>query len=71
MTSSKKPEKRGLVYMRALVQIPLGRLADRVGYVKFLMIAQLVACGVIATFIVSKSFPVVIVAQIALGISAA
>jgi MFS family permease len=39
--------------------------------VKFLILAQLVACGVIATFIVSKSFPVVIAAQIALGISAA
>ena len=55
----------------ALAQVPLGRLADRVGYVKFLILAQFVACGVIVTFIVSKSFPVVMVAQIALGISAA
>lgn len=54
----------------ALAQIPLGRLVDRIGYVKFLIISQLIASGVLAVFVVSKSFPVV-AAQIALGVSAA
>ena len=55
----------------AIAQIPLGRLVDRVGYVKFLIISQLIACGVLATFIVSKSLLAVVAAQIALGVSAA
>ena len=55
----------------AIAQIPLGRLVDKVGYVKFLIISQLIACGVLAIFIVSKSFPAVVAAQIALGVSAA
>jgi len=55
----------------AVVQIPLGRLVDRVGYVKFLIISQLIACGALAAFVVSKSFLVVVAAQIALGVSSA
>ena len=55
----------------AVAQIPLGRLVDRIGYVKFLVISQLIASGALATLIVSKSFPVVVTAHIILGISAA
>lgn len=55
----------------AVAQIPLGRLVDRIGYVKFLIISQLIACVVLATFVVSKSFLAVVAAQIALGVSAA
>jgi len=55
----------------ALAQIPLGRIVDRIGYVKFMIISQVIACGVLATVFLSKSFPVLVAAQIAFGVSAA
>ena len=55
----------------ALAQIPLGRIVDRIGYVKFLIISQVISCGVLATVFLSKSFPVLVAAQIAFGVSAA
>jgi MFS family permease len=55
----------------AVAQILLGGIVDRIGYVKFLIISQLIGCGALAIMIISKSFLAIVATQLALGVSAA
>jgi MFS family permease len=52
----------------AIGQIPLGRLADRFGYGRFMAISQFTACIMLGMMIVSKSYVTVIAANLILGI---
>ena len=54
----------------ALFQVPVGRYADRVGYVKYLAISQAIACVTIGMVLLSKRYDVVMLAQALLGFSA-
>jgi MFS family permease len=53
----------------AVGQVPLGRLADKVGYGKFMAISQFTACIMLAMMIISKSYVTVIAANLILGIA--
>ncbi len=53
----------------AIGQIPLGRLADRFGYGKFMAISQFTACIMLAMMIISKSYVTVIAANLIMGIA--
>jgi MFS family permease len=55
----------------ALFQALLGRYVDRVGYVKYLVISQTLACIVLASLLLNQSFPVAMAANILMGFSAA
>jgi DHA1 family multidrug resistance protein-like MFS transporter len=55
----------------AVTQIPLGRLADRFGYVKFLALSQVLACLTIITMVISKSFEIVLAAHVIMGFAGA
>ena len=55
----------------AVTQIPLGRLADRFGYVKLLALSQILACLTIVTMVVSKSFEIVLAAHVIMGFAGA
>ncbi len=55
----------------ALFQIVLGRYLDRVGYVKYLVISQILSCILLASMLLNQSFPVVMAANILMGFSAA
>ncbi len=59
-----------MIAANALSQIPLGKLVDRYGYVRFLFLSQIIACGVIGLMLYSKSFTVVLAAQALMGIAA-
>ena len=59
-----------LTAANALSQIPLGKLMDRYGYVRFLFISQIIACGVIGLMLYSKSFIAVLAAQALMGVAA-
>ena len=59
-----------LTAANALSQIPLGRLVDRYGYVRFLFISQILSCVVIGLMLYSKSYAVVIAAQALMGVAA-
>jgi len=59
-----------LMAANALSQIPLGKLMDRYGYVRFLFISQIIACGVIGLMLYSKSFIAVLAAQALMGVAA-
>ncbi len=48
-------------------QIPLGRLADRFGYGRFLAISQFLASVALATMIWSKDLPVIVAANLLFG----
>jgi MFS family permease len=52
---------------QAVAQIPLGRLADRVGYGRFMAISQFTACLVLAMMIISKDLWVIIGANLLFG----
>ncbi len=54
----------------AIAQIPLGRVVDRVGYRRFLVVSQLISCGLLAGLVASKRFEVVLMTQAALGVAA-
>ena len=53
----------------AIGQVPLGRLADRFGYGKFMAISQFTACIMLAMMIISKSYVTVIAANLIMGIA--
>lgn len=55
----------------AISQMPLGKVLDRVGSRRFLVLSQLISCGFLAMLLVSKHFLVVIVSQVLLGVAAA
>jgi MFS family permease len=55
----------------AISQVPLGRLVDHVGYVRFLAISQLTSCGVLGLVVWSKRFEIVLAAQALMGLSSA
>jgi MFS family permease len=54
---------------QAVAQIPLGRLADRFGYGKFMAISQFTACIVLGLMIASKDLIVVMVANLLFGVA--
>jgi MFS family permease len=54
---------------QAVAQIPLGRLADRFGYAKFMAISQFTACIVLGLMIVSKDLFIVIAANLLFGLA--
>jgi DHA1 family tetracycline resistance protein-like MFS transporter len=53
----------------ALAQIPFGRLADRIGYSRFMVASQLMASVMLGMVIISKSFEFVLIAHLILGIA--
>jgi MFS family permease len=53
----------------AVGQVPLGRLADRLGYGRFMAISQFTACVVLGMMIISKSYVTVITANLILGVA--
>lgn len=53
----------------ALGQVPLGRLADRFGYGRFMVISQLTACVMLGMMVISKDFAVVVAANLILGVA--
>ncbi len=55
----------------ALFQVLLGRHVDRVGYVKYLVISQTLACTVLTSLLLYPSFPVAMAANMLMGFSAA
>jgi len=55
----------------ALFQVVLGRYVDRVGYVKYLAISQALSCVLLASLLLSQSFPVAMAANVLMGFSAA
>ena len=55
----------------AVSQIPLGKFLDRVGSRRFLMLSQMMSCGLLALLLVSKHFLLVLVTQVLLGVAAA
>jgi DHA1 family tetracycline resistance protein-like MFS transporter len=59
-----------LTAANALSQIPLGKLMDRYGYVRFMFISQILACVVIGFMLYSKSYAIVIAAQALMGVAA-
>ncbi|MCX6648891.1 MAG: MFS transporter [Candidatus Bathyarchaeota archaeon] len=54
---------------QAVAQIPLGRLADRFGYGKFMAISQFTACIVLGLMIASKELWVVVAANLLFGVA--
>jgi len=54
----------------AFTQIPLGRVVDRVGYRRFLAVAQSIGCGTLLLLLASKRLEVVLISQIIIGVSA-
>jgi len=54
----------------AFTQIPLGRVVDKVGYRRFLAVAQSIGCGTLLLLLASKRLEVVLISQIIIGISA-
>ena len=55
----------------ALFQVVLGRYLDRVGYVKYLVISQILSCILLASLLLNQSFPVAMAANILMGVSGA
>jgi len=53
----------------AVGQVPLGRLADRFGYSRFLAVSQFTACIMLWMMIYSKQFEVVLAAHLILGVA--
>ena len=58
-----------MTLMMAIAQIPFGRLADRMGYSRFLAASQFIASIMLGMVILSKNFEVVIIAHLILGIA--
>jgi MFS family permease len=54
---------------QAIAQVPLGRLADRFGYGKFMAISQFTACIMLGMMIISKELAVVFSASLILGLA--
>jgi MFS family permease len=55
----------------AIFQIILGRYVDRVGYVRYLAISQLLSCILIGILIINQSFLAALAANLIMGIAAA
>ena len=55
----------------AVFQIVLGRHVDRVGYVKYLAISQVLSCILIAALLLNQSFSVAMAANVLMGLAAA
>ena len=53
----------------AIAQVPLGRLADRFGYSRFMATSQFMACIMLGMMLVSKDFSIVIIANLGLGLA--
>jgi MFS family permease len=53
----------------AVGQVPLGRLADRLGYSRFMAVSQFTACVMLGMMIISKSYITVIAANLILGVA--
>ena len=58
-----------MTLMMAIAQIPFGRLADRMGYSRFLAASQFMASIMLGMVVLSKNFEVVIIAHLILGIA--
>jgi MFS family permease len=54
----------------ALFQVIVGRYVDRMGYVKYLVISQTLACIVLTLLLLYQSFPVAMAAYMLMGFSA-
>jgi len=54
---------------QAVAQVPLGRLADRFGYGRFMAVSQFTACIMLGMMIVSKDFAVVFSANLIMGLA--
>ncbi len=54
---------------QAVAQVPLGRLADRFGYGRFMAVSQFTACVMLGMMIVSKDFAVVFSANLIMGLA--
>jgi MFS family permease len=55
----------------AVFQIILGKYVDRVGYVRYLAISQILSCFLIGLLILNQSFPVAVISNFIMGIAAA
>lgn len=55
----------------ALFQVVVGRYVDRMGYVKYLVISQTLACTVLTSLLLYQSFPMAMAANVLMGFSAA
>jgi len=53
----------------AIAQIPMGRLADRFGYSRFMAISQFIACIMLGICIYSKTFEYIFIANLILGLA--
>lgn len=53
----------------AVAQVPLGRLADRFGYSRFMATSQFMACIMLGMMLLSKNFVVVVVANLIMGLA--
>ncbi len=54
---------------QAVAQVPLGRLADKFGYGRFMAISQFTVCFMLVMMIASKEFVVVFAASLILGLA--
>jgi MFS family permease len=59
----------GMTLTQTVAQMPLGRLADRFGYGRFMAISQFTACTMMVMMILSKELWVVIAANMFLGVA--
>jgi len=55
----------------AVFQVVLGRHVDRVGYVKYLAMSQVLSCILIAALLLNQSFSVAMAANVLMGLAAA
>jgi DHA1 family tetracycline resistance protein-like MFS transporter len=53
----------------AIAQVPLGRLADRFGYSRFMATSQFMACIMLGMMLFSKDFVVVVLANLIMGLA--
>ncbi len=56
-----------MTLIQTVAQMPLGRLADRFGFGRFMAISQFTACTMMAMMIISKDLWVVVAAHLLLG----
>jgi MFS family permease len=55
----------------AVFQIILGKYVDKVGYVRYLAISQILSCFLIGLLLLNQSFPVAIISNFIMGLAAA
>jgi len=58
-----------MTLIQTVAQMPLGRLADRFGYGRFMAISQFTACAMMGMMILSKDLWVVVAAHLLLGVA--